>query len=73
MSQDVDFRIVCSKGAYIRSLAHDLGQSLGCGAHMIKLCRTAIGNHRVEDAWSVDDLVRAIKETRGVIAEESKE
>lgn len=66
----MDFRVVCSKGTYIRSLAHDLGQKLGCGAHMIGLRRTAIGGHRVEDAWAIDDLVKAIKETRGVTAED---
>lgn len=67
MSQDATFKIVCSKGTYVRSLAHDLGQSLGCGAHVIELRRTAIGQYRVDDSWRVDDLTRAIKESRGII------
>jgi tRNA pseudouridine55 synthase len=49
---EVHFRVVCSKGTYIRSLAHDLGQALGCGAYLSALRRTRIGNYRVEDAVS---------------------
>jgi tRNA pseudouridine55 synthase len=47
---DIDFEVHVSKGTYIRSLAHDIGQALGCGAHLSALRRTAIGDHRVEDA-----------------------
>ncbi|GAC1592983.1 MAG: tRNA pseudouridine(55) synthase TruB [Hymenobacter sp.] len=50
---EVDFRIVCSKGTYIRSLARDLGLGLGCGAHLTRLVRTRIGAFRVEDAFSL--------------------
>ncbi len=50
---DVNFRILCSKGTYIRSLARDFGQKLGCGAYLEELRRTAIGNFRVEDAYDV--------------------
>ncbi|MFN3875319.1 MAG: tRNA pseudouridine(55) synthase TruB [Flavobacteriales bacterium] len=46
----VDFEARVGKGTYIRSLAHDIGQALGCGAHLSALRRTAIGSHRVEDA-----------------------
>ncbi len=46
----VDFEVHVSKGTYIRSLAHDIGQVLGCGAHLSQLRRTAIGTYRVEDA-----------------------
>jgi tRNA pseudouridine55 synthase len=46
----VYFKVVCSTGTYIRSLAHDLGQELGCGAYLSGLCRTRIGNFSVEDA-----------------------
>jgi tRNA pseudouridine55 synthase len=48
------FRVVCSTGTYIRSLAHDLGQELGCGAYLSSLCRTRIGDYRLEDASSMD-------------------
>lgn len=48
------FRVVCSTGTYIRSLAHDLGQELGCGAYLSSLCRTRIGEYRLEDASSMD-------------------
>ena len=47
---EVDFEVHVSKGTYIRSLANDIGQVLGCGAHLSALRRTAIGPYRVEDA-----------------------
>jgi tRNA pseudouridine55 synthase len=50
---DVDFRIVCSKGTYIRSIARDFGESLSSGAHLTALRRTRIGNLKVEDAIQV--------------------
>ena len=46
---EIDFKVVCSTGTYIRSLAHDLGQSLHCGGYLSKLRRTAIGEFRVND------------------------
>ena len=46
----VDFRVVCSTGTYIRSLANDVGQALGCGAYLSSLCRTRIGKYLLEDA-----------------------
>ncbi|MEC8832028.1 MAG: tRNA pseudouridine(55) synthase TruB [Bacteroidota bacterium] len=49
---EVDFRVVCSKGTYIRSLAHDFGQVLGSGAHLTKLRRTKIGDFNVNNATS---------------------
>lgn len=56
--------VKCSKGTYIRSLAHDLGQELGCGAYLAGLQRTAIGPYRLEDAWPLEDLVQAIQQER---------
>jgi len=53
---EVDFRVVCSKGTYIRSLARDLGTALGCGAHLTRLVRTRIGAFRVEDAFTLDAI-----------------
>jgi tRNA pseudouridine55 synthase len=47
---EVDFKVVCSKGTYIRSLARDYGLALGSGAFLTALCRTRIGNCRLEDA-----------------------
>jgi len=55
-------RIRCSKGTYIRSLAHDLGQALGVGAYLKELRRTRIGEHRVEDAWQIDQFETWVKE-----------
>lgn len=52
----VDFSIECSKGTYIRSIAHDLGQRLEVGAHLSALRRTAVGQFRIEDAWSLETL-----------------
>lgn len=52
----INFRIVCSKGTYIRSLARDLGESLGVGAYLSQLCRTRIGSFKLEDALSIDDV-----------------
>ena len=53
---EIDFRVVCSKGTYIRSLARDLGVVLGCGAHLTRLVRTRIGEFRVEDAFTLDAI-----------------
>ncbi|WP_310393598.1 tRNA pseudouridine(55) synthase TruB [Hymenobacter sp.] len=60
---EIDFRVVCSKGTYIRSLARDLGQALGCGAHLTRLVRTRIGEFRVEDAYSLD-AIEALRQPR---------
>lgn len=57
----VSFRVVCSTGTYIRSLANDFGAALGCGAHLSKLCRTRIGNFNVTDAYSITDFETMIK------------
>jgi tRNA pseudouridine55 synthase len=58
---EVDFRIVCSKGTYIRSLAHDLGQALGCGGTLIALRRTRSGQFSIQDARHVEDWVAFIR------------
>ena len=47
---ELEIEIECSRGTYVRSLAHDLGQALGCGAHLSALTRTRVGPFRVEDA-----------------------
>ncbi|WP_282085494.1 tRNA pseudouridine(55) synthase TruB [Aquimarina algiphila] len=53
---EVDFRVVCSKGTYIRSLAHDFGKALDSGAHLTVLRRTKIGSFSVEDATTVQSF-----------------
>jgi tRNA pseudouridine55 synthase len=53
----VTFTVSCSKGTYIRTLAHDMGQKLGCGAHLSQLCRTKIGNFRLEQALTLEDCL----------------
>lgn len=53
---EVAFRVVCSKGTYIRSLAKDFGDTLGTGAYLSELCRTRIGTFRLRDAVEIDDI-----------------
>lgn len=58
----VFFRVVCSKGTYIRSLANDFGKHLHSGAYLEKLCRTAIGDFRLANAMELTDFERLLKE-----------
>lgn len=58
----IKFRVVCSKGTYIRSLAHDFGQLLETGAYLSSLRRTRIGEFSVNDAYQLNDLVDLLKE-----------
>jgi tRNA pseudouridine55 synthase len=51
------FRIACTKGTYVRSIAHDLGQKIGCGAHLAKLRRTDIGRFGVAEAITLDQAL----------------
>lgn len=53
---EVSFRIVCSKGTYIRSIARDFGEALGVGAYLSHLCRTRIGPYMLSDAISIDEV-----------------
>lgn len=55
---EIDFRIVCSKGTYIRSLAHDFGKALDSGGHLSVLRRTKIGDFDVSEALSVEKFIR---------------
>lgn len=59
---DLDIRVECSKGTYIRSLAHDLGQALGVGGHLVALRREAIGPFRADEAFALDALVEAARQ-----------
>jgi len=56
---EAEIEVECGKGTYIRSLAHDVGQALGCGAHLSALCRTRVGPFKVEDAVTREELERA--------------
>ncbi|HLT06924.1 MAG TPA: tRNA pseudouridine(55) synthase TruB [Cyclobacteriaceae bacterium] len=58
---EIDFRIICSKGTYIRSLARDLGELLEVGAFMSALTRTRIGNFKLEHATDVEEMAEKIK------------
>lgn len=57
---EIDFKVKCSKGTYIRSLAYDFGKALESGAYLSNLCRTAIGNYQLTDAWNLEELVEMI-------------
>jgi tRNA pseudouridine55 synthase len=61
---EVDFRIVCSKGTYIRSLVSDFGKALHNGAYLSKLTRTRSGNFLLENAFEVSDLVAHLRNKR---------
>ena len=58
----VYFKVVCTTGTYIRSLAHDFGQHLGCGAYLSGLRRTRIGNFAVEDALTMEQWIAEAKQ-----------
>jgi len=57
----VDFKVICSKGTYIRSLANDYGKALNSGAHLSALRRTRIGKFNIEQAVSIEDFEKQIK------------
>lgn len=61
---DIHFRIACSKGTYIRSLAHDFGQHLGCGGYLSALCRDQIGTYHLENAMELADVLSIIKPSK---------
>jgi tRNA pseudouridine55 synthase len=58
---EVDFRVVCSKGTYIRSLARDFGEALKSGAHLTALCRTRIGEYHLKDALTIEEFENSLK------------
>ena len=60
----VSFRVVCSTGTYIRSLANDFGATLGCGAYLSSLCRTRIGDSKLEAAKSLQEWEEEIKKIK---------
>jgi tRNA pseudouridine55 synthase len=61
---DVSFRVTCSKGTYVRTLAEDIGEMLGCGAHLVALRRTGVGALTLEHAVTLDALSDAAEGER---------
>ena len=61
-SDEIDFSVVCSKGFYVRTYAHDIGQDLGCGAHLKSLRRTKSGRFSVGNAFPADRLKETTRE-----------
>ena len=59
---EVNFRIVCTKGTYIRALARDFGETLNCGSYLSALCRTRIGEFKLEDAFEVEAFKKMFQE-----------
>jgi len=57
---DIDFRVVCSKGTYIRSLANDFGKAVQSGGHLTVLRRTKIGDFHVDDALSIENFIESL-------------
>ena len=57
----VHFRVVCSTGTYIRSLANDFGKQLDCGAYLSSLCRTRIGEFKLEEALSIEEFEKSLQ------------
>ncbi len=55
-NMQMSIRVVCGKGTYIRALARDIGQSLGSGAYLTALCRTRVGNVKIEDCIELDNF-----------------
>lgn len=61
---EVNFRIVCSTGTYIRSIANDFGKELRVGGYLSKLCRTRIGEFKLQDAMSMDQVKEFVEANR---------
>ena len=61
---DLDLLVRCSKGTYVRTLAEDLGEALGCGGHLTALRRTAVGPFGVDDAVTLDRLAAVLESER---------
>jgi tRNA pseudouridine55 synthase len=63
---DIEFEITCSKGTYIRVIANDFGEKLGCGALLSSLRRTAIGDYSVGKALTVAELIKGLKSVKSL-------
>ncbi len=58
---ELSIKITCGKGTYVRSLARDIGQSLGSGAYLTALRRTRVGDNKADNAFSIDDFEKEIE------------
>jgi tRNA pseudouridine55 synthase len=72
--RDLEARITCSAGTYVRGLVADVGRSLGCGAHLVRLRRTAIGSFRVQEArppgeGALEPVERAVRHLPSIVLE----
>ena len=56
----IHFKVVCGTGTYIRSLANDYGAVLGCGAYLSSLCRTRIGDFKINDAMEMEEFEKSL-------------
>ena len=63
-----EFEVECSKGTYVRTLASDIGDALGVGAHLKQLTRTAVGNFRLEDSCTLEEVADAENLQRRLIS-----
>jgi tRNA pseudouridine55 synthase len=59
---EIDFRVICSKGFYVRTYAHDIGTELGCGGHLAALRRTKSGRFTLDGAITVEELKNSPRE-----------
>lgn len=57
----IEIMVHCGSGFYVRSLAHDLGEKIGCGAHLSGLVRTAVGDYELKDAFSMESIVTSLR------------
>ena len=62
---EVEFEMTCSKGTYVRTVAADIGERLGCGGHLGQLVRTAVGPFNIDDATALNELAGVLAETEG--------
>lgn len=69
---ETDFRVLCSKGTYIRSLAYDFGKAVNSGAYLKSLCRTRIGHFDLKDAVTIEQMLAIIAATEIILPEEKK-
>lgn len=64
-TMQLEIRVVCSKGTYIRALARDIGEALRSGAHLTTLRRTRVGEIQVEDCWTIEQFERELNKEQG--------
>lgn len=67
----IHFRIKCSKGTYIRSIAHDFGKILNNGSHLSSLRRTMNGDFHVDNAWNLEELIQTIRAQKTLMEKEN--